>query len=188
MESTLDLFNTLIHLKNNYYCDAEELKLKTKIFKKSKKEDKKSFVGLEQGGRYELDEFQNGMGAWSFSSGPNKKFLKETRLNEVELEILKDTLNDGIYDPNDKYEAKDRSQWFYNHFNKMATPRNFQKMELQIIQEDVESSNIYDKMCARQKTQYRTSFDIWIDGKTVTIFREFWKNTTFSQSEVRGFM
>jgi len=78
----------------------------------------------------------------------------------------------------------------FDYFNKNYTPTDIKSIKLSTVKEEVESNNIYDRMCAKSESEMRLEFKVKFkyDEEPITVVKEFTKNTTLSQSDVRGFM
>ena len=78
----------------------------------------------------------------------------------------------------------------FEYFNKNYTPTDIKSIVLSTVKEEVKSNNIYDRMCAKSHSEMRLEFKIKIkyNEEPITVVKEFTKNTTLSQSDVRGFM
>lgn len=106
------------------------------------------------------------------------KFKKQEsrRYSEEEFEVLEE-----ICEYN--YEA-------YSHFLKIEPPTSIRRTEISKVRQEVKSSNIYDVMCAPEETTYRAEFKLtpFYGKEPITVYREYVKNTTLRQSDVRAFM
>ena len=133
---------------------------------------------LIPGGTIEISDFIIRLNSSSKTDSPKIKFQNgnEYHFTSKQFEILDEMIRDeyGVY----------------KHFNNKYDPSDITKTELYCVKQETKSNNIYDVMCAPQVTSYRYEFKVKMNygEDPITVFKEFEKNTTLSQSEVRNFM
>jgi hypothetical protein len=176
-----DLQNELY--QNSYSYDQKTIKTKKRQIRKLTQKLQSMAQELVPGAVVSLEDFVLGIKAYTGKSNqPEQDFIDNLpyRLRESgEVDLLKEML-----------QYQQGAQSVYNYFNRNYDLISVSRQTLQEDREEVQSSNIYDKMCAKTMTTYRTEFKVLVryNQEPVTIYREFTKNTTLSMSDVRAFM
>ena len=164
--------------QNRYDYDAKETNTLKRKIRKLKKQLINITPKIIPGGTIELSDYIIQINQSINTEKPMHKFFKHECYNysDEELSILKKMLGSQL--------------GIYNHFLKHASPKEIKRIELECVKEEVESSNIYDKICAPQYTKYRYEFEILgeYNMPPVTVTKTVTENTTLSQSDVRAFM
>jgi hypothetical protein len=176
-----DLQNELY--QNSYSYDQKTIKTKKRQIRKLTQKLQSMAQELVPGAVVSLEDFVLGIKAYTGKSNqPEQDFIDNLpyRLRESgEVDHLKEML-----------QYQQGAQSVYNYFNRNYDLISVSRQTLQEDREVIASSNIYDKMCAKTMTTYRTEFKVLVryNQEPVTIYREFTKNTTLSMSDVRAFM
>lgn len=164
--------------QNDYSMSQKDIKAEKRKIRKLKKSLLAIIAPLEAGCEISLEDFiihlnssvknETAMTRWMI--------IDKRRHTEEEFDVLKEMVghNYGVY----------------NFFLKSTTPTDISRVVLHEEKEEVKSNNIYDLMCAPQRTTFRSSFKLkmFYNQEPVTVFREFTKDTTLSMREVRSFM
>lgn len=145
---------------------------------KIKRRLKKLAPELVNGGTYQIQEAAAALGLSSVNKGAKAKFLLNEQVNAEEQKILDMLFSEGV----------DTSNCWYDYFNKNRAPFDLKLTEVKVEKENAKSNNIYDMMAAPQKTLYRVEFQLRIPYAQITIYKEFWKDTTLSMRDINSFM
>lgn len=182
----LELRNEITEIENNLIVNqwslessGEDKKLKASL-RKLKKQIKTLTPAIVAGGTYSIDDFADTLNYSGKKDTPEKKFFKEEsrRYDKQELEVIKKMVG--------------YNQALYNYFNKMYSPipETIKRVVLAERQEEVKSSNIYDRMCAKSEADVMYEFQIrpGYNKEPITITKNVTENTTLSQRDVYSFM
>lgn len=172
-----DLYN------NEYAYDQKTIKSRKRQIRKLNQKLQELTPELVPGATVSLEDFIDSIKSYTGKSDkPRQEFLKDIQWKlrgEGEPERLQEML-----------QYVDGSLSVYDYFNKNYSPSDVVRTVIHEDREEVQSSNIYDKMCAKTMTTYRTEFKVVIkwNQEPITVYREYTKNTTLSMGEVRAFM
>jgi hypothetical protein len=177
-----ELKNQIGEIENQlqYVYDQGEQKTMKRQIRKLKKQIKAMTPEMGEGVTLTAQDFADNLSYSGKKDTPEKTFFKEEsrRYDEQELEIIKKMAY---------YE-----QGIYDYFNKKyrPIPGTIKRIVLAEHKEDVKSSNIYDRMCAKSSAEVRYEFQILpgYNKEPMTIIKEVKENTTLSMSDVRAFM
>ena len=171
-----DIENNLY--QNDYSMSQNDIKTEKRKIRKLKKSLLTVIAPLEAGCEISLEDFIVHMNSSVKNDKVMTKWMTEDkwRHTEEEFDVLKEMIgyNYGVY-------------YF---FLKSYTPTDISRVVLHEEKEEVKSNNIYDLMCAPQRTTFRSSFKLkmFYNQEPVTVYKEFTKNTTLSMRDVRSFM
>ena len=170
------------YIQENYGPETSDLRNSEyaipfkKELAKIKKTLQKEAGDLEPGKTYTSEIFSDTLAGNDVKKTAKSKFLKDTRLNKEELQILDKAIgnNNSIYD----------------YFNKNYDPTDIKIETLSEKREKVDSSNIYTLMAAKTETTYKASFQVKISysKEPITIERVFTSDTTLSMRDINSFM
>jgi hypothetical protein len=169
--------------QNEYSYDQKTIKSNKRQIRKLTKQLQSMAQELVPGAVVSLEDFVLGIKAYTGKSNQPEIDFEENQTwsfkESGQLGHLKEML---------QYQSG--AQSVYNYFNRNYRVIEVNRQTLKEDREDVQSSNIYDKMCAKTMTTYRTEFKVQVryNQEPVTVYREYTKNTTLSMSEVRAFM
>ena len=76
----------------------------------------------------------------------------------------------------------------FHYFINSNTPFNMKVVELKVVNQKVDSNNVYAIMAAPQRTFYKASFQIKFNQEIVEVEWEYDKDTTLSYREINSFM
>jgi hypothetical protein len=176
-----DLKNELY--ENSYSYDQKTIKTKKRQIRKLTQKLQSMAQELVPGAVVSLEDFILGIKAYTGKTNqPEQEFMENLSWSFKEgeqLEQLKEML---------QYHSG--AQSIYNYFNRQYSLISVSRQILKEDEEKVDSSNIYDKMCAKTLTTYRTEFRVCVrwNQEPITVYKEYTKNTTLSASDVRAFM